>query len=96
MIFIQMFFAGLFFTNGLPHFIKGITGQTHMTPFKRVSNSYLNIIWAYVNFSVGLMLLGFYDLGIKSWAMFVGSFFMAMMCAQLFSNPNAKFPWHKD
>ena len=88
---IPSFFAGMFFANGLPHFIKGITGQTHMTPFKRVSDSYTNVIWAFVNFVIALLILG-----IDIWGLVIGALAMSLMCAWLFSNPNAKLPWHKD
>lgn len=101
---IQAFFAGMFLVNGMPHFIKGITGQTHMTPFKRVSNSYLNVIWAFGNFVLGLLILGTSsDTGLVNlpsgtnlWIFILGGFIMAIMCAWLFSNPNARFPWHRD
>ena len=101
---IQAFFAGFFLVNGLPHLIKGVTGQTHMTPFKRVSNSYLNIVWAFVNFILGIIILGinpvsgFVNLptGISFWFFLIGGFVIAMMDAQLFSKPNARLPWHKD
>jgi len=35
-----------------------ITGETHMTPFMRKSSPILNILWAFVNILLGLILLG--------------------------------------
>jgi hypothetical protein len=104
MFILQAFLAGIFLANGIPHFIKGITGQTHMTPFKRISNSYLNVVWGFINFIVGFLILGFNPInnfinlpsGINFWAFLIGAFFIAMMDAQLFSKPNARLPWHKD
>ncbi len=101
---LRVFFAGLFLTNGIPHFIQGITGQTHMTPFKRVSNSYLNIFWGFTNFVLGFVVLGFnpqtgflnLPTGNHFWAFLVGAFIISMMDAQLFSKPDARLPWHKD
>ena len=104
MLLIQAFFAGLFLTNGVPHLVKGITGQTHMTPFKKVSNSYLNIFWAFINFVLGIIILGFnpetkflnLPFGVNFWAFLAGAFLISMMDAQLFSKPNCRLPWHKD
>lgn len=98
------FFAGMFMVNGMPHFIKGVIGQTHLTPFKKVSDSYTNVIWGFSNFLLGIILLGinpntgFVNLpaGINFWAFLLGGFIMALMCAWLFSNPDAKMPWQKD
>jgi hypothetical protein len=52
------FLAGAFAFNGLPHLVKGITGQPNMTPFAKVSSPILNIVWAFVNFGLALYLLG--------------------------------------
>lgn len=101
---IQAFFAGMFLANGIPHFVKGITGQKHMTPFKRVSDSYTNVIWGFINFAVGIFILGMdpysgalnIPAGINLWVFILGAFIMSLMAAWLFSQPNAKLPWHKD
>ena len=91
--------------NGIPHFIKGITGQTHMTPFKRVSSAVLNVVWGFVNFAVGLILLtqrvggtsgGALPTGTDRWIFLVGATLTALYLASFWSNPNARFPWHKD
>lgn len=101
---LQAFFAGMFFANGVPHFVKGVMGQTHMTPFKRVSDAYTNVVWGFVNFVVGLVILGTnpvseavnWPVGINVWVFVLGAFVMSMMDAQLFSKPDARLPWHKD
>ena len=101
---ISAFFAGFFLANGMPHFIKGITGQSHMTPFKRISNSYLNILWGFSNFVLGFLFLGFNSktgflnlpMGVNFWFFLIGAFIISMMDSQLFSKPNARLPWHKD
>jgi len=95
-VLLKSFFAGLFLFNSLPHLIKGITGQTHMTPFKRVSSAYLNILWAFANIILGLLLLVRPLTGNAMWAFLVGGFFISMADAQLFSKPDARLPWHKD
>lgn len=101
---LQAFFAGLFLANGIPHFVKGITGQTHMTPFKRVSSPYLNLFWGFGNFVLGFLVLGFNpETGFLNlpgdsqfWVFIAGAFVISMMDAQLFSKPGARLPWHKD
>jgi hypothetical protein len=35
---------GLFGTNAIPHFVRGITGQRHMTPFVSESSALLNVL----------------------------------------------------
>jgi len=103
-MFIYAFLAGLFLTNSIPHLIKGISGQTHMTPFKRVSPAWLNIVWAFINIYLGLLFLHLsgghigditrFDL--FAWSFLIGALFISLADASLFSDPNARFPWHKD
>lgn len=45
-------FAGAFAANGVPHFVKGITGQAHMTPFGQPSNPMTNVLWGWFNFVI--------------------------------------------
>ena len=79
------FLAGMFLTNAIPHLVKGITGQSHMTPFKRVSPAWLNIIWSFVNVYLGLLFLQmsgghFGDLtrlDSFAWSFLAGAFFEA-------------------
>jgi len=101
---IYAFLAGLFLTNSLPHLVKGITGQSHMTPFKRVSPAWLNIIWSFINIYLGLLFLQlsgghFGDLSKLNsfaWSFLIGALFIAWADARMFSNPKAGFPWFKD
>lgn len=103
------FIAGFFAFNGIPHLVKGITGQNHMTPFKRVSPPTLNVVWAFVNEIIALFILGIavgtntFTLpananltGINLWAFLVGGFAVSFYLANFWSNPNARLPWHKD
>ena len=101
---VYAFIAGMFLANGVPHLVKGIAGQSHMTPFKRVSPAWLNVVWAFVNFWLGLLFMGmsggnFNDLIVLdaySWSFTIGALFMALSDAWLFSKPNARLPWQKD
>lgn len=103
------FLAGFLHFNALPHLFKGITGQTHMTPFKRVSSPVLNIIWAFFNLSVSFFILGLvsgnggltlpWDANLVDMnlaAYLIGGFAVALYLANFWSKPNARLPWQKD
>lgn len=103
------FVAGFFAWNGVPHLIKGITGQSHMTPFAKVSSPVVNVIWAFINLLISQFVLGLATgsggflwpweaslLGINSWAFLAGGFVVAAYLASFWSNPNARLPWQKD
>lgn len=44
--------VGLFATNAIPHFVRGITGRRHMTPFGSDSSAVLNVLWGSANAAV--------------------------------------------
>ena len=55
------FFAGLFLTNVVPHFVHGISGDRFPTPFahppgKGLSSPTVNVVWALFNMAVGYIL----------------------------------------
>ena len=50
MYYLVYFLAGLFAANGIPHFIKGITGEKHPTPFGASSSAVVNVLWGSANF----------------------------------------------
>ena len=43
--------------NGIPHFVKGITGEKFQTPFGRPSSAVVNVLWGSANFLAGFLLL---------------------------------------
>lgn len=56
------FFSGVFLTNGVPHFVNGISGNPFPTPFstppgKGLSSPLTNILWALLNLLIGYTLL---------------------------------------
>ena len=59
--YIAYFFAGVFLTNGIPHFVQGISGKKFSSPFAEPpageSSAVLNVIWGMVNFAVGYALI---------------------------------------
>lgn len=108
MFLIWYFFAGFFAFNGIPHLVKGITGQSHMTPFKKVSSPMLNVIWSFINEIIAIYILGlavgtgtltlFWNAnlsGINLWAFLAGGFMCAIWLASFWSNPKARLPWQK-
>ena len=49
MAYLLFILAGLVGTNGVPHFVKGITGEKHRTPFKNPSSAATNVLWGAAN-----------------------------------------------
>ena len=101
--------AGGFAANAIPHLVKGITGERHMTPFRRVSSAPVNVAWAFVNVVVALLLLelasrrGIFSppaaselAGPRLIAFLAGAFVTALWLARFWSDPNARLPWHRD
>jgi hypothetical protein len=97
------FLAGAFLTNGIPHFVSGLIGNKHMTPLGKDSSAITNVIWGFINIILGVCfleasggnfngLLAFDSFAISFW---LGSLVMALGCAWLFGNPNARLPWFK-
>ena len=59
--YVAAFFAGVFLTNVIPHFVQGISGNTFPTPFARppgkgLSSPLTNTLWALINLVVGYLL----------------------------------------
>lgn len=88
MAYLLFFLAGLFGANGIPHFVKGITGQQHMTPFGKPSSAVVNVIWGIANFAISTMF--FYGATGQDyehmWAVlagFVGVFFASVSLAMM-------------
>ena len=56
-LYVYSFLAGVLGANGVPHFVKGVLGEKHMTPFGRPSSALVNVVWGWVNFVVAALLL---------------------------------------
>lgn len=55
------FFAGIFLTNVVPHFVHGISGDRFPTPFAQppgrgLSSPTVNVVWSLLNLVVGYFL----------------------------------------
>ena len=62
MIYLAYFAAGIFLTNGVPHFVNGISGRRFQSPFASPpgvgdSPPLVNILWGMANFVVGYLLI---------------------------------------
>jgi len=61
-VYLAHFFAGAFLANGVPHFVNGISGRKFQTPFASPpgvgeSTPIVNVLWGFVNFVIGYLLL---------------------------------------
>lgn len=59
--YVACFFAGVFLTNVVPHFVQGISGDRFPTPFSHppgigLSSPTVNVVWALFNLVVGYIL----------------------------------------
>ena len=59
--YVASFFAGMFLTNAVPHFVHGISGDPFPTPFskppgKGLSSPTVNVVWALFNLVIGYFL----------------------------------------
>ena len=97
---IGAFISGLFLFNAIPHMVQGICGKNHMTPFSRKSRPIVNVIWAWVNLIIGLLILNAALPPACSWvwagAFLLGGLVISLYLAVFWSNPEARLPWHKD
>jgi hypothetical protein len=61
-VYIGWLFAGAFLANAIPHTVQGICGNRFQTPFASPSgvgesSAIVNVIWGFVNFAIGGVLL---------------------------------------
>ena len=88
--------VGLFAVNAIPHFVRGITGQRHMTPFGSQSSAVVNVLWGGANAAVA---------GVLAWAFrgaidastlavaFVAGMGLAVGLASFWSRGDPTLPW---
>lgn len=65
MIYVALFFAGVFLCNGVPHVVAGLMGIPFPTPFAKphgVGNSppVVNFLWGFLNLLIGAFLWSLY------------------------------------
>lgn len=91
MSYMLFFLLGFFATNGVPHFVKGITGEKHMTPFGKPSSAQVNVLWGIANFYIAFWMaywaLGFeFNVLSASLAVIAGALVAGSICTRLWSN----------
>ena len=62
LVYLAYLFGGIFLTNGVPHFVSGMTGHPFQSPFatprgEGLSSSTVNVLWGAFNFAVAYLLL---------------------------------------
>jgi hypothetical protein len=60
--YVASFFAGMFLSNAVPHFMHGVSGDPFPTPFakppgKGLSSPTVNVLWALLNLAIGYVLI---------------------------------------
>jgi hypothetical protein len=84
-LYVYSFVAGVLGANGLPHFIRGITGNKHQTPFGKGSSAVVNVLWGWANFVVAAGFLYHADVHrhlIRAFGMVaIGALLMALLNA---------------
>lgn len=96
------FFIGVFATNGVPHFVKGITGERFYTLFARDTSAVGNVLWGMANFLFAALLWrcifgGRPPLSGAAWcALLLGGALTALGLAHYFSHPELRLPWQRD
>lgn len=87
---------GLFATNAIPHFVRGVTGRRHMTPFGSDSSAVLNVLWGSANAAVAVTLAWTYRDAAEEVTLavaFVAGVALATGLASYWSAENPRLPW---
>jgi len=92
--------SGFFLFNAIPHFVQGICGKRHMTPFSPQSAAVVNVIWGWVNIILGVYIGSISwpkeGCNLLWWGIFaLGGLMISLYLAVFWSNPDARLPWHK-
>ena len=91
--YVACFFAGLFLTNAVPHFVHGVSGDSFPSPFanppgKGLSSPMVNVLWALANVVIGYILLRIGKVSqTNKWsllAFFAGVVFISIMLSVAF------------
>ena len=87
------FFAGVFLTNAVPHFVNGISGNAFPTPFANppgqgLSSPLTNVLWALFNLLVGYILFRVSGINSKRklglFLFFIGMVLISIMSSVIF------------
>ncbi len=93
--YIAAFFAALFLTNFIPHFVAGVCGDPFPSPFsdppgKGLSSPIINVWWALANLVVGYLLLRVSKINSSTWLglliFFIGIVLMSVNLSVTFTD----------
>jgi hypothetical protein len=81
------FFTGVLLTNGIPHFVQGLSGNRFQSPFAKPpgvgeSSALVNAVWGFAHPVGSQSILGWITIGI-------GSFITAIFTSWHFGNVRA-------
>jgi len=86
--------VGFLAANGLPHFVKGITGEKHQTPFGQPSSAMVNVAWGWANWVVAAILFHIPPMRFHPRAAFLGIAIGVLVCGWWLSTYWTKNPHH--
>src|SRR6201993_766835 len=91
---LSYFFAGAFLGNAVPHFVRGMMGESFQSPFAKppgegLSSSTVNVLWGLFNLAVGYVLVcrvGAFDLKKTQHVAVLGAgvVLISLVCARTF------------
>ena len=91
---LSYFVGGVFLANAIPHAVSGMMGRPFQTPFAKppgqgVSSSTVNVLWGFLNFVIGYVLVcRVGDFGLRNTtdvgALGAGAFLIALFSARHF------------
>jgi hypothetical protein len=88
-LYVFSFLGGMFAANGVPHFVKGVMGQKHQSPFGRPSSAVVNVCWGWTNLVVAAICLHFGHVRAHEYRAFVifavGALLMGLLLATTWS-----------
>lgn len=90
--YVALFFGGAFFSNAIPHFVQGVSGNKFPTPFAKppgrgLSSATLNVVWGLINFIIAFVLLKESDADTGN-LLSVMVFFLGFLAISLMSSNN--------
>ncbi len=59
---VSYFWGGVFLANAIPHFVAGMMGRAHQSPFAKppgqgLSSATVNVLWGFLNIVAGYVLV---------------------------------------
>jgi uncharacterized membrane protein YoaK (UPF0700 family) len=93
-LYLFSFLAGLLAVNGVPHFVRGVTGRKHQTPFAKKSSAEINVAWGWLNLVLAVIALHFGHVRAHEYRAFtlfaVAALIMGLLNAHFFSQKTSK------